>query len=120
LRSHPFILPRPDDAFTGQISFGSSHTIHHNASVPTVAQLEEQKEALQARLDAGDLSAEAALERIDRAIAGRVQKVAYSQKRLAAVKTAVKAGVPLEKTKPRAVAAAVKKRNKAKRSLNDF
>ena len=86
----------------------------------TLAQLEKQKEALQARLDAGDLSAEAALERVDRAIASRTQKVAYSQKRLAAVKTAVKAGMPLENTRPKSVAAAVKKRAKAKRSLNDF
>jgi hypothetical protein len=86
----------------------------------TIAQLEEQKEALQARLDAGDLSAEAALERVDRAISSRTQKVTYSQKRLAAVKTAVKAGVPLENTRPKSVAAAVKKRAKAKRSLNDF
>jgi hypothetical protein len=86
----------------------------------TVAQLVEQKEALQARLDAGDLSAEAALERIDRAIASRTVKVAYSQKRLAAVKTAVKAGLPLEKTQPRTVAAAVKKREKTKGPLNDF
>jgi len=86
----------------------------------TLAQLEEQKEALQARLDAGDLSAEAALERVDRAISSRTQKIAYSQKRLAAVKTAVKAGVPLEKTKPKSVAAAVKKRAKAKCPLNDF
>lgn len=88
--------------------------------MPTVAQLEEQREALQERLDAGDLSAEAALERIDRAIASRAQKVAYSQKRLAAVKTAVKAGVPLEKTQPKTVAAAVKKRAKGKGSLNNF
>lgn len=86
----------------------------------TLAQLEEQKEALQARLDAGDLSAEAALERVDRAIASRTRTVNYSQKRLAAVKTAVKAGVPLKNTQPKAVAAAVKKRAKTKRSLNDF
>lgn len=86
----------------------------------TLAQLEEQKEALQARLDEGDLSAEAALERVDRAIASRTQKVTYSQKRLAAVKTAVKAGVPLENTRPKSVAAAVKKRAKTKRPLNKF
>jgi len=86
----------------------------------TLAQLQEQKDALLERLDAGDLSAEAALERVDRAIASRTQKVAYSQKRLAAVKTAVKAGVPLENTRPKAVAASVKKRAKKKRSLNDF
>ena len=92
----------------------------HNAVMATLAQLEEQKEALQARLDAGDLSAEAALERVDRAIASRTQKIAYSQKRLAAVKTAVKSGLPLENTRPKSVAAAVKKRAKAKRSLNDF
>jgi len=86
----------------------------------TIAKLEEQREALQARLDAGDLSAEAALERIDRAISSRTRTVAYSQQRLAAVKTAVKTGVPLENTRPKAVAAAVKKRARSKRSLNDF
>lgn len=86
----------------------------------TTAQLEEQRAALLERLDGGDLSAEAALERIDRAIAARTQQVAHSQQRLAAVKTAVKAGVPLKKTTPKAVAAAAKKRAKGKRTLNNF
>jgi len=86
----------------------------------TIAQLEEQRDALQERLDAGDLSAEAALERIDRAIASRTKTVAYSQQRLAAVKTAVKAGVPKENTKPKTVAAAVKKRAKKKGPINRF
>ena len=44
----------------------------YNAVMATLAQLEKQKEALQARLDAGDLSAEAALERVDRAIAALI------------------------------------------------
>jgi len=86
----------------------------------TIAQLEEQRDALQERLDAGDLSAEAALERIDRAIASRTKTVAYSQQRLAAVKTAVKAGVPLANTKPKTVAASVKKRAKKKGPINRF
>ena len=86
----------------------------------TITQLEQQRDALQARLDEGDLSAEADLARVDRAIASRKQKIAYSQKRLAAVKTAVKAGVPLEQTKPKAVSARVKQRTKTKRPLNNF
>jgi hypothetical protein len=88
----------------------------------TLESLQEQKAELEDRLAAGDLSAEAALERIDRTIAARTQKIQHSQKRLAAVKNAVKAGVPLEdvqrKKTPTSAAKIAKAR--AKRPLNRF
>ena len=79
----------------------------------TLAQLEERKAKLEEKLADGDLSAESGLERIDRAIAARTKEIAYSQKRLAAVKKAVKAGVAKEDTRPDKVAAARKRRAKA-------
>ena len=85
----------------------------------TLEKLQEQKSELEARLADGDLTAEAALERIDRAIAARTQKINYSQKRLAAVKNAVDKGVPLKDTKPDKVAAAAKSAKK-KQPLNRF
>lgn len=88
----------------------------------TLEKLQEQKRELEERLSAGDLSAEPALERIDHAIAVRTLKVQYSQKRLAAVKEAVKAGVPLEETRPSKAAKTANKVAKArvKRPLNRF
>ena len=88
----------------------------------TLEKLQEQKRELEVKLCAGDLSAEPALERIDHAIAARTLKSQYSQTRLAAVKEAVKAGVPLEETRPSRAAATAKKVAKArvKRPLNRF
>ena len=88
----------------------------------TLEKLQEQKRELEERLSAGDLSAEPALARIDRAISARTLKIQYSQKRLAAVKEAVKGGVPPEETRPSKAAAAAKKVAKArvKRPLNRF
>jgi hypothetical protein len=65
----------------------------------TLAQLEEQKQALEDRLDAGDMSAEAGLVRVDAAIRARTQKIQHSQKRLAAVKNAVDLGMTVQQAK---------------------
>ena len=88
----------------------------------TLAKLQEQKRELEEKLCAGDLSVEPALERIDRAIVARTQKIQHSRKRLAAVKDAVKAGVPLEDTRPSKASAETKKVAKARvrRPLNRF
>jgi hypothetical protein len=88
----------------------------------TLAKLQEQKRELLKKLYAGDLCAEPALARIDAAIAHRTQKIQLSQKRLAAVKNAVKVGVPLEETrKPKSQAQAKKSAKvRARRPLNRF
>ncbi|MFW2403210.1 MAG: hypothetical protein ACN4GT_00505, partial [Gammaproteobacteria bacterium] len=62
----------------------------------TLADLEEQKRELEARLDAGDLTAQAALARVDRAIAARRLKIQHSRKRVAAAQSAVAAGMPAD------------------------
>lgn len=85
----------------------------------TLTELEEQKRMLEERLDDGDLSAQAALARIDRAIAARRQKIQHSRKRLAAARGAVAAGMPAEEArKPGAGSAAPKVAKK--RPLNRF
>ena len=68
----------------------------------TLADLQEKKRELEARLAAGDVSAEPALDRLDRAIAARTQQIQYSRKRLSAAHDAVNAGMdPAEaKKKP--------------------
>jgi hypothetical protein len=88
----------------------------------TLEKLQEQKRELEERLYAGDTSAEAALEHIDRAIEARKLKIAHSRQRLAAVKGAVKAGVPLAETTPSKVSSTAKKiaKARAKRPLNRF
>jgi len=88
----------------------------------TLEKLQEQRHELLEKLNAGDLSVEPALARIDRAIASRTQKIQHSRKRLVAAKNAVKAGVPREATKkPRSDSAAKKAaRTRAKRPLNRF
>ncbi|MGI9309854.1 MAG: hypothetical protein ACR2P6_11365 [Gammaproteobacteria bacterium] len=65
----------------------------------TLAKLQERKEALEEKLYAGDLSVEAELERVDKAIASRKLKIQHSQKRQAAVKTAVQAGMSVKEAK---------------------
>ncbi len=88
----------------------------------TLAKLQEQKRELLEKLDAGDLSVEPALARIDRAISSRTQKIQHSRKRLDAVKKAVKAGVPPAETRKPKSASNTKKvsRARAKRPLNRF
>ncbi len=85
----------------------------------TLADLEDRKRALEARLAEGDLSAEPALERVDRAIAARAQKIQYSQKRLAVARDAVDAGMdPAEARKKRS--ATTKRRKPAHQPINRF
>jgi len=88
----------------------------------TLAQLEEQKRELEDRLDAGDVSAEAALRRVDAAIRSRTQKIRHSQKRLAAVKNAVSKGMSVQQAKAvKPKSAAQKKAElRAKKPINRF
>lgn len=88
----------------------------------TLEQLRERQRELEARLADGDLSAEAELERVDRAIRARSLDVEYARKRYAAVKGAVKAGVPLADTRKRRTQADVERlaKERAKRPLNRF
>ena len=88
----------------------------------TLEKLQERQRDLEARLADGDLSAEAELERVDRAIRARSLDLAYGRKRHAAVKEAVKAGVPLAETRKRRTQADVDRLSKAraKRPLNRF
>jgi Arc/MetJ family transcription regulator len=86
----------------------------------TLASLEEKKRELEDKLDAGDLSVEPALARIDAAIVARTQKIQHSQKRLSAVKEAVRAGVPVADTRKPKSQAAVKKSARARRPINRF
>jgi len=88
----------------------------------TLEQLQERKCELEERLNAGDLSVEPALERIDKAIASRTRTIQHSQKRLAAVKEAVNRGVPVEvakSVKPKS-AAGKKAAARARKPLNRF
>jgi hypothetical protein len=59
----------------------------------TLQQLQMRRRELEARLHAGDLSVERALEIVDRAISGRTLTVAHSRQRLEAAKEAVAAGM---------------------------
>ena len=88
----------------------------------TLEKLEERKRELEDRLADGELSAEAALERIDRAIAARTRQIQYSRKRLDAARAAVKAGMAPEDTKPAKVAVTAKaaKKSRKKKPLNRF
>jgi hypothetical protein len=65
----------------------------------TLESLLEQKRDLEDRLCNGDASAEVALDRVDRAIMARKKQISHSQQCVAAVKTAVAAGVPKEQAK---------------------
>ena len=86
----------------------------------TLTDLEEQKRELEERLDAGDLSAQAALARVDRAIAARRLKIQHSRKRVAAAHSAVAAGMPTDEARrPKKRAAASRSDNK-RRPLNRF
>lgn len=88
----------------------------------TLEKLQEQKRALEEKLNAGDLSVEPALARIDAAIIGRTKKIQHSQRRLAAAKNAVDAGVPEKEAKKPKSASDLKKiaDSRARRVLNRF
>jgi hypothetical protein len=87
----------------------------------TLSELEEQKRALEARLESGDLSAEAALMRLDRAIEARRMKINHSRQRVAAAHDAVAAGMPTDEArKPRKRASSRGAGGKTSRSLNRF
>ncbi len=85
----------------------------------TLADLEEKKQDLEARLADGDASVEPALEQLDRAIAARRQQIQYSQKRLSAVRDAVDAGMDPEEARKKPSGPV--KRKKTKRGpINRF
>lgn len=88
----------------------------------TLEQLRERQRELEDRLADGDLSAEAELDRVDRAIRARSLDVEYARKRHAAVKDAVQAGVPLADARKRRSAAELERlaKARAKRPLNRF
>ncbi|MGI9329663.1 MAG: hypothetical protein ACR2QB_03020 [Gammaproteobacteria bacterium] len=90
--------------------------------MPTLEQLEERKRELEERLADGDLTAEAALDRLDKAIRARTLDVQYARKRHAAVKEAVQAGLPLDEARKRRSEAERKRlaKARAKRPLNRF
>ncbi len=83
---------------------------HGEHALATLANLEDKKRELEARLADGDLSVEPALNRVDRAIAARTKQVQYSRKRLSAARAAVDAGMdPDEARKKPAVSGKRKK-----------
>ena len=88
----------------------------------TLEQLQARKAELEEKLYAGDLSAEAALARIDNAIAARTRKIEHSQQRLAAVKNAVAKGMPVADAKAVKPQSAAQKKAAAlaKKPLNRF
>jgi hypothetical protein len=88
----------------------------------TLQQLEEQRDELEARLEAGDPAAESALARLDSAIRARLLKIQHSQKRLQAVKVAVGKGVSVAQAKaakPKSIARK-KADAKANKPVNRF
>jgi len=90
--------------------------------VATLEQLQARKRELEEKLNAGNLAAELELARIDNAIASRTRTIEHSQKRLAAVKNAVKKGLSVadaKTVKPRS-AAQRKAVVRAKKPLNRF
>jgi hypothetical protein len=88
----------------------------------TLESLLEKKRELEAKLDAGDLSAVAALSRLDRAIEARTQKIQHSKKRLDVAKDAVDAGMdPEEARRPKTRADSKKAdKSRARRPVNRF
>ncbi len=86
----------------------------------TLADLEEQKRELEARLQDGDLSVEPALVRIDRAIASRKLKIGHSRKRLDAARNAVAAGMPAAEARSTRRKAGTKAKSATRRPLNRF
>ena len=88
--------------------------------VATLAELEEQKRALEDRLEAGDLSVEAGLARIDRAISARRQTIQHSRKRLGAARDAVAAGMSADEARNPQKRGSSTAKKKIQRSLNRF
>lgn len=88
----------------------------------TLESLLEKKRELEAKLDAGDPSAEAALARLDRAIEDRKRTIQHRKKRLDAAKTAVVAGMPPDEARRERSGADKRKlaKAKARRPLNRF
>ena len=88
----------------------------------TLESLLERKRELQAKLDAGDLSAEASLAQLDRAIEARTQKIQHSKKRVDVARDAVDAGMaPEEARRPRTKADRKKvSKSRARRPMNRF
>ena len=88
----------------------------------TLEQLQARKAELEEKLYAGDLSAEAALARLDNAIAARTRKIEHSQKRLAAVRNAVDKGMSVADAKAVKPQSAAQKKAvaQAKKPLNRF
>jgi len=85
----------------------------------TLSDLEAKKRELEARLADGDLSVEPALDRLDRAIVARTQKIQYSRKRLSAARDAVDAGMdPTEARKKQS--APVKGKKPVRGPINRF
>jgi hypothetical protein len=81
----------------------------------TLEELNTKKRELEGKLHAGDLSVEAALDLVDRAISSRTLKVQYSRQRLDAAKKAVAAGMDKDaarRIKPKAAAKKTAKRPK--------
>jgi hypothetical protein len=90
--------------------------------VATLESLLEKKRELEAKLAAGDASAETALARLDRAIEARTQKIQHSKKRLDVARDAVAAGMSAEearrpRTKPDRKKVA---KSKTRRPINRF
>ena len=86
----------------------------------TLADLEEQRSELEAKLEDGDLSVEPALVRIDRAIASRKLKIGHSRKRLDAARNAVAAGMPAAEARSTRRKAGAKTKSATRRPLNRF
>ncbi|MFQ5634785.1 MAG: hypothetical protein ACE5G3_05600 [Gammaproteobacteria bacterium] len=86
----------------------------------TLAELEEQKRELEARLEAGDPAAEAALARLDRAICARRQKIGHRRKRLAVAHDAVAAGMSVEDAHKPGTGRSPRAAKNTRRPLNRF
>ena len=85
----------------------------------TLADLEEKKRELEARLAAGDPSVEPALDRLDRAIAARTQQIQYSRKRLSVARDAVEAGMDPDEARKKP-AGRVKRKKPGRGPINRF
>ncbi len=88
----------------------------------TLESLLERKRELETKLDAGDLSAEASLAQLDRAIEARTQKIQHSKKRVDVARDAVDAGMTREEARRPRTKADRKKvaKLRARRPINRF
>ncbi len=85
----------------------------------TLADLQEKKRELETRLADGDLSVESALNRLDRAIATRTQKIQYSRKRLSVARNAVDAGMDPDEARKK-TSGRVKRKKPVSGPINRF